>query len=205
MVSRAYPDDRDINGDGIVEQIYADTFEYVGYFHPNRCYRFSDTEQSFAVVGVANGPNLHFCDGALDDAWSGNFLNWATMTRLDVLRKTLYGGYRSIDTATTTVLERAHLPGDTHSFAKYYTGPDIDLLVPFLNVKVDRDNGGDNDGVDDANEGITLCNAFLQSDRQFARHHWIRPESHAKSSTYAASSVTPTTRGPTARLPQIKR
>lgn len=159
----AYPDGRDLDGDGVVEQTYADTFEYTGYFHPNRCYRYNDTDKAFAVVGISNGLNQHFCDGALDDAWSGNFLNWATMTRLDVLRKVLYGGYRSTDTATTTILERAHLPSDAHSFAKYYNGSEIDLLVPFPNVKVDGDNGGDNDGVDDANEGITVCNVSYKA------------------------------------------
>ena len=35
-----------------------------------------------------------YCTGQ----WSGNFLNWATMSRMDVLRKILFGGLRSTDT-----------------------------------------------------------------------------------------------------------
>ena len=50
--------------------------------------------------------------------WSGNFLNWATMTRIDVVRKMLYGGYRETDSATSTVLRLALLGTDAHAFAK---------------------------------------------------------------------------------------
>ena len=55
-------------------------------------------------VGNATGTNRHYCDGTLGDAWSGNFLNWATMTRIDIVRKILYGGRREVDVAGRTVL-----------------------------------------------------------------------------------------------------
>ena len=58
-----------------------------------------------------------YCDAVSGD-WSGNFLNWASMTRIDTVRKILYGGYRSTDTSSLTVLERSYLPNDAHSFAK---------------------------------------------------------------------------------------
>ena len=45
------------------------------------------------------------------------------MTRMDIVRKILYGGKRSTDTATDTVLERAHLPIDAHSFVNITTAP----------------------------------------------------------------------------------
>ncbi|MEJ2362866.1 MAG: PilC/PilY family type IV pilus protein [Gammaproteobacteria bacterium] len=53
------------------------------------------------------------------------------MTRMDILRKVLYGGYRSTDTAGKTVLERAYFPTDAHSFAKVYSGSDLGDLTPF--------------------------------------------------------------------------
>ena len=59
------------------------------------------------------------------------FLNWATMSRVDEVRKVLYGGLRAIDTATNTVLERSYLANDAHSFAKYYEGDDLEKLTPF--------------------------------------------------------------------------
>jgi len=61
-------------------------------------------------------------------------LNWATMTRMDVVRKMLYGGLRSTDTSILTVLERHYLPTDAHAFAKFYNGSDIDQLTPFSGI-----------------------------------------------------------------------
>ena len=60
---------------------------------------------------------------AVNGEWSGNFLNWATMTRIDVMRKTLYGGYRNPkqdDGTSGATLERAFLPQDSHSFNKVF-------------------------------------------------------------------------------------
>lgn len=47
---------------------------------------------------------------ATNDAFSGNFLNWATNSAIDMLRLSLTGGDRTIDTATLTVLQRAFIP-----------------------------------------------------------------------------------------------
>ena len=54
------------------------------------------------------------------DYWSGDFLNYLTMSRMDCLRKVLYGGKRSTDTADLTVLERSFIPQDAHSWGKEY-------------------------------------------------------------------------------------
>ena len=157
---KAYNDYTDLTGDGDIERTYDDEFDYYGYFHPRRCYRYDDALGRFNPVGFATGPKTHYCTADLDDAWSGNFLNWASMTRMDVVRKILYGGYRSSDTASLTVLERAHLPTDAHAFVKYYNGTDINALVPSLygSIKVDGANGGNANRVDDADEGISICN-----------------------------------------------
>jgi len=85
------------------------------------------------------------------------------MTRMDIVRSIFYGGSRSTDTGTKTVLERAHLPMDAHSFAKYYNGSDIAQLTPFNNVRSDTLNGGNSDGFDDIDEGITFCNTTLNN------------------------------------------
>lgn len=77
----------------------------------------------------------HYCNGS---SWSGNFLNWVSMARVDAVRKLLYGGLRSTDqtyssggATALTVLERSYLPNDAHSWAKYYNGSDINSLTPF--------------------------------------------------------------------------
>lgn len=45
-----------------------------------------------------------------NDAFSGNFLNWASSSAIDMLRLSLTGGDRVIDTSTMTVLQRAVIP-----------------------------------------------------------------------------------------------
>ena len=42
------------------------------------------------------------------------------------MRKVLYGGLRSTDTATETVLQRAFIPQDAHSWGKEYTSVAVD-------------------------------------------------------------------------------
>lgn len=45
-----------------------------------------------------------------NDAFSGNFLNWASSSAIDMLRLSLTGGDRVIDTPNLTVLQRAVIP-----------------------------------------------------------------------------------------------
>ena len=121
----AYPDYADLNNDGRPDNGYVHAVDYFGYFDPYKCYSF--------VSGVFEPQTItsdKFCDPT-QTHWSGNFLNWATMTRIDVVRKILYGGNRSTDTATDTILERSYIPNDAHSFVKHYAGPNLRRLTPF--------------------------------------------------------------------------
>jgi type IV pilus assembly protein PilY1 len=122
---RAYDEFSDLDGDALPESTYKHSFDYYGYFDSYKCYVYSSANSRFEPTALANSSK--YCSGQ----WSGNFLNWATMARIDVLRKVLYGGFRSTDSATATVLERTHLPSDAHSFAKFYKGDDLDNLTPF--------------------------------------------------------------------------
>ncbi|MCB1748869.1 MAG: hypothetical protein KDK06_16950, partial [Gammaproteobacteria bacterium] len=171
---KAYNDYSDLDGDGIVETTYDNSISYYGYFDQDKCYDY--VEES-----LPSAPNIdyfkpkaftpdHYCD-AVDGEWSGNFLNWASMTRMDIVRKIVYGGRRYLDNPQTnsvdgeTILERALLPHDAHSFAKYYGGDDLPKLTPF-NVRTDTTNGGNNDGVDNLDEGITICNTTYATSGQ---------------------------------------
>lgn len=87
---------------------YADSTTYYGYFDPLKCYTYqynSATPSSsyFQPAAFAGGTNNHSCSGQ----WSGNFMNWATMQTIDPFRWALTGGYRSVDTTTQTILEKA--------------------------------------------------------------------------------------------------
>ena len=106
---------------------------YIGYFDSSKCYTYNQTLHYFQPDSNANGS--YSCSGK----WHGNFLNWATMTRIDILRKVLYGGHRDIDSNGSTVLIRANLPMDSHSFVKYYksgsggTKPGLNDITPYPN------------------------------------------------------------------------
>ena len=92
---------------------YADASEYLGYFDPKKCYTYQyvapavsgnpASDSYFQPAGAATGTNKHSCSGQ----WSGNFMNWATMQTIDPFRWALSGGYRSVDTTTLTILEKA--------------------------------------------------------------------------------------------------
>jgi type IV pilus assembly protein PilY1 len=146
---KLYDDYSDITGDGNIDTTYQNSFDYYGYFDSDKCYVYDSANGRFspnATLAVN-----HYCQAVTDTTkyWSGNFLNWATMTRMDAIRKILYGGYRSTDTNTLTVLERAFLPNDAHSFAKWYGGSDLRRLTPY------DDNAA---AVDARDRGLTLCN-----------------------------------------------
>ena len=151
---KAYDDYSDLDGDGVLDTTYSNNIEYYGYFDSGKCYVYQNArfEPNRATDSESK---CNYTGGSSE--WSGNFLNWATMTRMDAVRKILYGGFRSTDSEYDstdvskdgdTVLERAFLPHDAHSFAKYYNGSDISSLTPF-NVS---------GGAKTATSGITICN-----------------------------------------------
>ncbi|MFD2192183.1 PilC/PilY family type IV pilus protein [Pistricoccus aurantiacus] len=128
---KAYTDWSDLDGDGRIDATYKNSIEYYGYFDSAACYDY-DTALEGGAFNIAKAAEADFsCPG--NRHWSGNFLNWAAMTRMDILRKVLYGGKRYRDSATqTTILERAYLPYDAHSFAKLVTdGDTINKNTPF--------------------------------------------------------------------------
>ena len=124
---KAYDDVVDLDGDGVPDVTYKDSITYFGYFDSNKCYSYVSANHRFEPQALASGANGHYCSSQ----WSGNFLNWATMARIDILRAVLYGGRRDIDqSGGITVLSRTTLTPDSHSWVKVYTGADISQLTP---------------------------------------------------------------------------
>lgn len=146
-----YTDYEDLTGSGKIDPTFRPDFDYYGYFDSSKCYGHDGSK--FVPGGFRDGARSCSALGAA--RWSGNFLNWATMTRIDVVRKMLYGGYRSTDTADTTVLELAKLGTDAHAFAKYYRGEDIAKYTPFSTTDLTR--GG-------VYIGLTTCAMSKTSD-----------------------------------------
>ncbi len=123
----AYNDASDLDGDGSLDVTYKpDAIDYYGYFDSFKYYEYVSTDGGRFEP---RGPTVN-AGGTVDgigkmapsgDYWSGDFLNYLTMSRMDAMRKVLYGGKRSTDTDTDTVLERAYIPRDAHSWGKEYT------------------------------------------------------------------------------------
>lgn len=141
LYQKAYNDYSDLDGDGKADTMYKHTIDYYGYFDSYKCYTYASG--MFSPVGASyTGTKPATCSGN----WHGNFLNWVSMSRMDALRKLLYGGLRQTDTLASTVLERAFIPTDAHSWPKYYnpamalafdvgstaaTYPSINSLTPY--------------------------------------------------------------------------
>jgi len=120
---KAYTDYTDMTNKGSPDITYNNTFQYQGYFNSSVCYSY--VGGTFVPAAVATN---YTCSGK----YSGNFMNWVTMSRLDMLRFAMYGGLRTVDTPTKTVITRAIIPNDGHAWVKVYTGSDASSYVPNL-------------------------------------------------------------------------
>lgn len=118
---------------------FSPTKKYIGYFDPDKCYVYNAGGYFEPVAMVDNaGGNNRACGGV---QWgtrsSGNLLNWATMSAIDIFRATLTGGnrargvtggsaeYQNGDTTTFTSLRRSKLTSDAlhaNNFTKTYGG-----------------------------------------------------------------------------------
>ncbi|MCW8887396.1 MAG: PilC/PilY family type IV pilus protein [Motiliproteus sp.] len=134
---KAYTDYSDLDSDGTLDTTYSDSIDYNGYFDSDKCYTYDNGDNRFEPATTVD-TGTHQCTTSTAH-WSGNFLNWATMTRMDLVRYVFYGGLRSTDTATETVLERAYLPDDVHAFAKVFTTAnttDMRKYTPYAQTEI---------------------------------------------------------------------
>lgn len=101
---------------GSSDNTYDTAKEYLGYYDAESCYSYNDAPSETPLVGQTAADYKRFDRiGAATarkctNAYSGNFLNWASNSAIDMLRLALSGGDRYIDTPTLTVLQRAVIP-----------------------------------------------------------------------------------------------
>ena len=87
---------------------YSASTEYIGYFDADSCYTYNNNADPTLRRFDRSGPaTSRECGGT---GFSGNFMNWASSSAIDILRYGLTGGDRVVDTASLTVLQRAYLP-----------------------------------------------------------------------------------------------
>jgi type IV pilus assembly protein PilY1 len=113
----AYNDASDLDGDGSIDIRYKPSITYLGYFDSYKCYTYGS-----GYFSPTSTTTTKTCSGN----WSGDYLNYLTTSRADALRKVLYGGYRYVDSATQTILARAYISTDAHTWGKEYNSPAID-------------------------------------------------------------------------------
>jgi len=129
MYYAAYNDASDLDGDGVLDTTYKNSIDYYGYFDPHKCYAYSaNISAGMAGFTPSSVTADKYCNGT---KWSGNFLNWLATSRIDALRRVLYGGFRGKDDTNLTILESEYKPEDAHSWGKEYAGFDIPKLTPF--------------------------------------------------------------------------
>jgi type IV pilus assembly protein PilY1 len=90
------------------EGSYSTVRLYDGYFDNRKCYTYSDTGEVFTPTSAVTTANI--CGST---EWSGNLLNWLTMTNLDQFRSVLTGGTR--DDFSAKALSSADYHGDNTS------------------------------------------------------------------------------------------
>jgi len=100
-----------VNDGGTVGICYSPSQEYLGYFDPNKCYTYSSGQ--FNPDGAVNNIS-HECTSK----FSGNFMNWATMTAMDMFVLTMTGGNRVVDTTSETVIRRTRKHSNSSWFPR---------------------------------------------------------------------------------------
>jgi type IV pilus assembly protein PilY1 len=122
---KAFDDYSDLDSppDNIPETTYKHSFDYYGYFDSQKCYTYNTTNTRFEPSSISS---TKYCVGQ----WSGNFLNWASMTRIDTIRKILYGGKRTTDLATAqTTATNTTAPVTTAAVATGSATPDTPYVL----------------------------------------------------------------------------
>lgn len=85
---------------------------YLGYFDASKCYSYNSGNGGYFDPS-GNASALHECSGD----FSGNFMNWATMSAIDEFRYAMTGGNRDDENGPRqgVILKRAYLPDGTVS------------------------------------------------------------------------------------------
>jgi len=143
---------------------YAASNTYRGLFDPEKCYDYSSSDNRFNPVSLASS---HACSAH----WSGNFLNWASMTGLDEFRYAMTGGNRVQDTASLTVLQRSYQSGQggTNNFPnKTYSGTGATPYPSSATLSISNQGQGTKMTVALGGSGVVDCANPTLSDGVFS-------------------------------------
>lgn len=83
---------------------YGASLVYDGYFDNSKCYTYNASTELFSPTSVQNSDADKTCPTTPSNTqWSGNLLNWLTMTNIDQFRSVMTGGTRDTVSALSTV------------------------------------------------------------------------------------------------------
>ncbi|MFO1262008.1 MAG: PilC/PilY family type IV pilus protein [Rhodoferax sp.] len=125
MYYPSYNDASDLDGDGTIDVGFKPNnpnIVYYGLFDPKLCYTHNGKSDNTGLFTPDSTTSTGKCPGK----WSGLWLNYITTSRMDALRRVLYGGMREVDSTTQTILRRAYIPADAHSWGNEYTSEAVD-------------------------------------------------------------------------------
>ncbi len=152
LFSEAYDDTTDIDGNSTLDIMYDPSIRYEGIFDPDFCYVYQGgrenlinaPEEKNSETGLMHfgywRPVSHAADksGSLKiwdgqsktvkicnagEQWLGNFLNYMSTTRIDAIRKVLYGGARLVNNAlpTSSSIPTRYVYTDSSGTERYAT------------------------------------------------------------------------------------
>lgn len=130
---------------------YTASLIYEGYFDNRKCYTYNATTELFTPTSKQNEDANKTCPNS--NEWSGNLLNWLTMTNLDQFRSVMTGGTRDTvsplstaqggsqdgDSSTSTILIRSF--SDRNSYHRNKTLPNTAAVPTAFRGALVR-NGG---------------------------------------------------------------
>ncbi len=183
LYNAVYNNYSDIDGDGTIDVDYKPgVINYFGLFDSNKCYSYSTANSRFEPLKSVVNAVTKTCGQSL--AWSGDWLNYVTTSRIDALRRVFYGGKR-IETTTTTVLERAYIPQDAHSWGSEFNATrssyDIRQYTPFATPTGTTQHLFANTTLNGAVTNAPLLRVLLN--RQERVFNWIAKEGPVASTT----------------------
>lgn len=121
---------------------YTHTANYTGYFDSEKCYEYIREAINHPFFGQVTGaqgggyftPTRKARDCTASSEWSGNYLNWATTQTIDPFRKALTGGYRVVDTASQTIVEKATRAGRNSYFPERTVTSNLAQIAPYTGI-----------------------------------------------------------------------
>ncbi len=140
MYYEAYNDMTDLDGDNQIDGFFKPTIVYDGLFDSSICYEYSNKvfkmSKKANVTKTSDGSTVYTCNSQ----WSGNFLNYVTTSRMDMVKRILIGGQRGYTSSNGymktvqvdgyPVLVRQWIPHDTHAWVKLFHPNDIAKYCP---------------------------------------------------------------------------